>query len=51
MSYFLFFFTVYKRSVDSVLSNDGKFAEFSGRLVEFDLVNINQVNEYEKSKK
>lgn len=40
--------SVYKRSVS--LPDTGKYAEFSGKkIVEFDIVNIQELNEYEKN--
>lgn len=41
--YFIFIiFTVVKRSAD--LTEDGKFAEFSGSYIKYDIVNIDQLN-------
>lgn len=38
---------VYKRA--AYLTSDGKFAEYAGKsIVEFNLVNVNELNEYEK---
>lgn len=37
---------VVKRSAE--LTKDGKFAEFAGRMIEYDLVNIDHVNEHER---
>jgi integral membrane protein 2B len=40
---------VYKRSIAEALPNSGKFAEFSGnKIVQFDIVNIHELDEFEK---
>lgn len=45
IDYFVYV-SVVKRSAE--LTTDGKFAEFSGRMIEYDLVNIAQVNTHER---
>lgn len=39
---------VFKRSIAEPLGSQGKFAEFTGRIMTYDLVNIADVDAYEK---
>jgi hypothetical protein len=39
---------VYKRSIAESLDNNAKFAEFVGKIVQYDIVNMPEVEAYEK---